>query len=101
MLDQLYWSVTLFLCSDGCGMLNFFLMSLLASEAIHVSTLLLNQLICFKVKKFDCFLFCLIQWLCIESLLSIPHCACENGEISSSFFSDAAVRCIFNDLVDR
>ncbi|KAJ0104679.1 hypothetical protein Patl1_18356 [Pistacia atlantica] len=40
------------------------------------------------------------KWLCIESLLSIPHCARENGEISSSFFSDAAVRCIFKDLVN-
>ncbi|KAJ0047909.1 hypothetical protein Pint_15756 [Pistacia integerrima] len=40
------------------------------------------------------------KWLCIESLLSIPHCARENGEISSSFFSDAAVKCIFKDLVD-
>ncbi|XP_044477036.1 uncharacterized protein LOC123204445 isoform X2 [Mangifera indica] len=40
------------------------------------------------------------KWLCLESLLSIPLRACENGGSSSSFFSDAAVRCIFNDLVD-
>ncbi|KAJ8763861.1 hypothetical protein K2173_003643 [Erythroxylum novogranatense] len=42
------------------------------------------------------------KWLCLESLLSIPYYALRNGlhlEIGSSFFSDVAIRYIFNDLV--
>ncbi|XP_050228591.1 uncharacterized protein LOC126677835 [Mercurialis annua] len=43
------------------------------------------------------------KWLCLESLLSIPQYALQNGvhlEEDRSFFSDAAIRCIFNDLVE-
>ena len=46
----------------------------------------------------------LIQWLCLESLLSIPHYALEKGlylEANRPFFSDAAIRSIFTDLVER
>lgn len=46
----------------------------------------------------------LIQWRCLESLLSIPCYALENGlllENNRSLFSDAAVRCVFSDLVER
>ncbi|GMH28826.1 hypothetical protein Nepgr_030669 [Nepenthes gracilis] len=43
------------------------------------------------------------KWLCLESLLSIPHHALENGvhlECNNSFFSDDAIRCIYDDLVE-
>ncbi|KAM7494028.1 hypothetical protein LguiB_028637 [Lonicera macranthoides] len=43
------------------------------------------------------------KWICLESLLSIPNYAIENGvelETCSSFFSDDTVRWIFGDLVD-
>ncbi|GAB2273232.1 hypothetical protein Dimus_008033 [Dionaea muscipula] len=42
------------------------------------------------------------KWLCLESLLLIPHHALKNGVnlgCSRSFFSDAAIRCVFDDLV--
>ncbi|KDP39960.1 hypothetical protein JCGZ_03491 [Jatropha curcas] len=43
------------------------------------------------------------KWLCLESLLSIPQTAVENGihlEDNRSFFSDAVIRYIFSDLVE-
>ncbi|XP_043812569.1 uncharacterized protein LOC110629722 isoform X3 [Manihot esculenta] len=43
------------------------------------------------------------KWRCLESLLSIPCYALENGillENNRSLFSDAAVRCVFSDLVE-
>ncbi|KAM7273825.1 hypothetical protein ACFE04_028489 [Oxalis oulophora] len=43
------------------------------------------------------------KWICLESLLSIPYHASENGILvkdSSTFFTDAVVRCIFDDLVE-
>ncbi|XP_077235143.1 tRNA/rRNA methyltransferase (SpoU) family protein [Tasmannia lanceolata] len=43
------------------------------------------------------------KWLCLDSLLSIPYYAIENGVRFGSmfpFFSDTAVRCIFIDLVE-
>ncbi|KAL5551309.1 hypothetical protein UlMin_001485 [Ulmus minor] len=43
------------------------------------------------------------KWLCLESLLSIPCYAIKNGlhlVDGNSFFSDAALRWIFNDLVE-
>ncbi|XP_058009472.1 uncharacterized protein LOC131168902 [Hevea brasiliensis] len=43
------------------------------------------------------------KWLCLESLLSIPCYALENGlllENNISFFSEAAIRCVFSDLVE-
>ncbi|GAB2209657.1 hypothetical protein Droror1_Dr00026878 [Drosera rotundifolia] len=42
------------------------------------------------------------KWLCLEYVLLIPHHAIENGVnlgCNGSFFSDAAIRCIFDDLV--
>ncbi|XP_065856837.1 uncharacterized protein [Euphorbia lathyris] len=43
------------------------------------------------------------KWLCLQSLLSIPHYALESGLHAADnrpFFSDAAIRCIFSDLVE-
>ncbi|KAF8379188.1 hypothetical protein HHK36_028617 [Tetracentron sinense] len=43
------------------------------------------------------------KWLCLDSLLSIPYHAIENGvhlESTITFFSDSAVRCIFADIVE-
>ncbi|EEF37970.1 RNA binding protein, putative [Ricinus communis] len=43
------------------------------------------------------------KWLCLESLLSIPHYAFENGPHlvdNRLFFSEAAIRLIFSDLVE-
>ncbi|KAK9275857.1 hypothetical protein L1049_023130 [Liquidambar formosana] len=43
------------------------------------------------------------KWLCLESLLSIPYYALQNGvhfENSNFLFSDAAVRWIFCDLIE-
>ncbi|WCJ25750.1 tRNA/rRNA methyltransferase (SpoU) family protein [Euphorbia peplus] len=43
------------------------------------------------------------KWLCLQSLLSIPHYALENGLHAADnkpFFSDAAIKCIFSDLVE-
>lgn len=45
-----------------------------------------------------------MQWLCLESLLSIPGYAVKNGihlGENKFFFSDAALRQIFDDLVDK
>ncbi|PON64645.1 tRNA/rRNA methyltransferase [Parasponia andersonii] len=44
------------------------------------------------------------KWLCLEALLSIPGYAIKNGfhlEDTKSFFSDSALRQIFNDLVEN
>lgn len=49
-------------------------------------------------------LFFLNQWLCLDSLLSIPNYAIENGvHLGSHFplFSDAVLRSIFADLIER
>ena len=46
----------------------------------------------------------MMQWLCLESLLSIPGYAIKNGlhlEDTKSPFSDAALKQIFNDLVEK
>lgn len=46
----------------------------------------------------------MIQWVCLESLLSIPSCAFKNGfnlEENPTFFSDDTLKCIFGDLVER
>uniref|UniRef100_A0A2P2MML6 Uncharacterized protein LOC105632355 isoform X3 n=1 Tax=Rhizophora mucronata TaxID=61149 RepID=A0A2P2MML6_RHIMU len=43
------------------------------------------------------------KWLCLESLLSIPYNALQNGlqlEAGSPFFSDSVIRDIFYDLVE-
>nr|XP_048320592.1 uncharacterized protein LOC107430356 isoform X2 [Ziziphus jujuba var. spinosa] len=43
------------------------------------------------------------KWLCLESLLSIPSYARKNGlhlEVNNSFFSNAALKEIFSDLVE-
>lgn len=45
-----------------------------------------------------------MQWLCLESLLSIPSYAVNNGlhlEDHNTFFSDTALRAIFSDLVEK
>lgn len=45
-----------------------------------------------------------MQWMCLESLLSIPSYAFKNGlhlEDNSFFFSGAALRWIFTDLLER
>ena len=47
---------------------------------------------------------CMVQWLCLESLLSLPGYAVKNGvqlEGHNSFLSDAALRQIFIDLVEK
>ncbi|KAK4262528.1 hypothetical protein QN277_028078 [Acacia crassicarpa] len=44
-----------------------------------------------------------LKWMCIESLLSIPSHALNNGicmEESLTFFSDGTLRCIFSDLIE-
>lgn len=46
----------------------------------------------------------MMQWLCLESLLSIPGHAVKNGlhlKDNNTFFSDAALSQIFNDLVEK
>jgi len=46
----------------------------------------------------------MIQWACLESLLSIPSYALKNGfnlEENHTFFSDDTLKCIFGDLVER
>lgn len=46
----------------------------------------------------------MIQWACLESLLSIPSYALKNGfnlEENHAFFSDDTLKCIFGDLVER
>ncbi|KAJ4826548.1 hypothetical protein Tsubulata_039607 [Turnera subulata] len=43
------------------------------------------------------------KWLCLESLLSIPHCALRNGlnlESNGLFFSNAAIRLTLSDIVE-
>lgn len=44
------------------------------------------------------------KWLCLECLLSVPDHALKNGvplHGDDFFFSDAAVRCIFSDLIEN
>lgn len=50
------------------------------------------------------FFLYLMQWICLESLLSIPCHAHRNGfllEENNYVFSGAALRCIFSDILER